>query len=49
VALLYVHYDGIARHYTGWSLSDIKDMCHRERTYWVALIRWRMNTYNDAS
>lgn len=45
--MLYVHYDGISRHYPGWSLSDLKGMSHRERTHWVALIKWRMNSYND--
>lgn len=46
LALLYVEYDGICQHYRGWPLTEVKNMCHRERHYWVALIRWRMNSLN---
>jgi hypothetical protein len=34
-------YDGISRYYTGWTLTDIKTMTHREREHWANTIRWR--------
>jgi hypothetical protein len=42
VQLLYVHFDALSRAYPGWSLTEIKLMPHRERTYWLDLLRWRM-------
>jgi len=41
--MLYVHYDGIAKHYPGWNLTEIKGMAARERDHWIALIKWRMD------
>jgi hypothetical protein len=41
--MLYVHYDGIAKHYPGWNLTEIKRMPAREREFWVALIKWRID------
>ena len=44
MALLYIHYDGLSKHYPGWSLTEIKNMPARELGFWVDLIKWR----NDA-
>jgi len=41
VALIYVHYEVLTRNYTGWTLSEQKQMSHREREYWLAMIKWR--------
>jgi hypothetical protein len=43
LALLYVHYDGIAQNYPGWNLTEIKGMAARERQHWISLIKWRMD------
>jgi len=29
--------------YVGWTLTEIKQMPHRERMHWIALIKWRLN------
>lgn len=41
MALLYVNYERLTRSFTGWTLTEIKRMPHREREYWVELLRWR--------
>lgn len=41
------HVDIISRNYPGWSLTEIKSMPLRERNYWLALIKWRLD--NDAT
>jgi hypothetical protein len=38
---LYVNYDVIASNYTGWSLSEIRAMTMRQRTYWLKMIHWK--------
>lgn len=43
VQLLYVHFDALARAYPGWGLTEIKLMPHRERRYWLDLLRWRLD------
>jgi len=31
----------ISRHFTGWTLTEIKGMPAREREFWIDLIKWR--------
>jgi hypothetical protein len=39
--LLFIYYDFISQHYTGWNLTEIKNMPAAERDYWVSTIKWR--------
>jgi len=41
LALLYVWYDALSRTYTGWTLTEIKQMPYRERQFWLDLMKWR--------
>lgn len=48
--LLYFSYYRIARAFTGWPLSDIRNMTSRERMYWIDFIKWeeqRMQILKD--
>jgi hypothetical protein len=36
-----VQFDALSRYYSGWTLSEIKGMPHRERKYWLDLMKWR--------
>ena len=38
---LYLNYDVIAMHYTGWTLTEIRAMTIRQREYWLRMIRWK--------
>jgi hypothetical protein len=42
---LYVDYEVIASHYTGWALSEIRGMSARQRIYWLAMIKWRREKF----
>ena len=38
---LYIDYHIISENFSGWSLSDVRGMKHRERKYWIAMIKWK--------
>jgi len=38
---LYIHYEIMTRSYPGWTLTEQKKLSHREREYWLAMIKWR--------
>jgi hypothetical protein len=33
----------LSRFYSGWTLTEIKLMPHRERRYWLDLLKWRLD------
>jgi hypothetical protein len=41
MGVLYIHYEVLTRNFTGWSLSEQKRMPHRERKYWLSVIKWQ--------
>ncbi len=38
---LYINYDLITTTYTGWTLSEIRQLTNRQRRYWLDMIRWK--------
>jgi len=42
---LYINYDVIAMSYGGWTLSEIRLLTHRQREYWLRMIRWKKERY----
>ena len=41
VALIYVEYEALSANYKGWTLSEQKKMPHRERQYWLSMLKYR--------
>jgi len=38
---VYWNYDAIAQGYPGYTLSDIRSMSIRQRSFWAAMAKWR--------
>ena len=38
-----MYYERISVAFPGWTLTEIRQMPHRERDHWAALIKWRLS------